>query len=381
MADIEAINDLKDDEKLSAIEERAAMLASELNSAKDPSQIKSLGDAAKMLLAMIPGGSPRTGTVTGRVADVIGEAAKKEAEADGDESSVSYAAGGGSRSRMSQELQKAIYNQFMSPEERAYFDKFQAGTQYRMASIDENGNITEKLNEDGKQATVDGAQLKEDFARVKSYTLTEEQQATLTTPDSQRMDAMTPAAEKEELDKLEKSLNNLEGQKAQELAEAGASPEEAKRVRGSFMKARERVRDLKDGLDDLEKAKKGGRRSAEEYAMGDIKLKRGRLRDTLQGDVIDDTLTGKKRSGSMGREKDDDLANEMVTPARTRAGGVSTAGDASAQEANTIIAATQDEGTPADRQQALVSGMRDVSEASNLSPAAAGQVLQTARER
>ena len=378
MADIDTINDLKDDAKLEAIEDRAAMIASQIASATDPSVIRSLGDAAKALMAMIPQGNNRTGTVTGKVAGVISEANSKEAEESEIEGSSGTSAGMGPRSRMSMEFQKAIYNQ-MSAEEKAYYDQFQSGTQYKMASIDENGNITEKMA-DGKQATVDGAQLKEDFARVKSYTLTEEQQANITTPDGQKMGLMAPAEEKKELDRLEKSLDNLEGQKAQELSDTGAGKEEAKRVRGAFMKARERVRDLKDGLDDVEKAKRGGRKSEEEYAMGDVKLKKRRLREALQDDVIDDALTGKKRGSRSGRDKEDDLENEMVTPMTTRAGGIRANGSSDKESAEKEILSSQNT-LQSGNKPALISTMQDVATGTAVSPSAAGETKQSTLER
>ncbi len=381
MADIEAINDLKDDAKLEAIADRAAMIASQLNSATDAASIRALGDAAKLLMASIPQGYANTGSVTSRVESVISAAAQKEAEADGDESSVSYASGSvGPRSRMSMEFQKAIYNQFMSSEERAYYDQFQPGTQYRMATIDENGNITEKMV-DGKQATVDGAQLREDFTRVKAYTLTEEQQSNITLPGGEKITAMPPAEEKKELDKLEKSLDNLEGQKAQELADTGASQEDAKRVRGAFMKARERVRDLKEGLDDLDKAKRNGRRSEEEQATDKVKLSRRRLSTTLKDDVIDDALTEKKRGGRKGREKDDDLENEMVTPANTRAGGVRARDADSKKEADRQVIAATGADKDDDKQVAAISGMRDVGERDLSSLAPAGTANTSSKDR
>ncbi|MFO0389274.1 MAG: hypothetical protein ACK502_06100 [Alphaproteobacteria bacterium] len=393
MADIETINDMKDDEKLSALAERASQIASQIGSTTDPAALRGLAAEAQSLLSAVPIGANGSGSVISRIASVISEATSKEAaESEMEESPTSLGGSRGSMGRMSMEFQKAIYNQFMSSEERAYYDKFQAGTQYKMASIDENGNITEKLV-DGKQATVDGAQLKEDFARVKAYSvdpekddpngrpLTTQQKAALITSDGKRMAELTPAEEKNELKKLEKSLDNLEGQKAQELSEMGGGKEEAKRVRGSFMKARERVRELKNSLDDVEKARMGGLDSAKEQAEGTVRLKKRQLAKTLQEDVIDDALTGKKRGDRMGRDKDD-IENEMVTPNQSKAGGVRAETEEAKRAADGEIMGAKDDGKTPEKTTQITGGQNiDRQDIANLSPAAAGGTTRsTSRE-
>ncbi len=404
MSDIESINNLKDDERLAAIEERASMIASQLNSATDPATIKSLGDAAKMLMSMIPQGNSRTGTVTSRVEGVISAAEKKEAEADIDETSVSFAPSrSGARSAGSLAFQQALYK-FMTDDEKAYFDKFQTGTQYKMATINEDGTITEQTT------TVDGAQIKEDFARVKSYTLPEEQQENITLPDGQKMRNMPPAEEKKELDKLTSSLGNLEGQGAQELMQKQkaelqelmrerAAPEvieevqeeqkkEAREFRGKFMKVRESIARTTKSLDEVAKAQEKGWKEAEVQAKSALKSNkdslRSDIRDAFRTLVENSDDNNKQREGRdrKGREKDNDFENQMVTPANTRAGGIRARDAKSRKEAEgAIMGAKDDEQVP--EKTAAIGGMKDVADRdlAALSPTAvAGETRRSSRE-
>jgi len=138
-------------------------------------------------------------------------------------------------------LERAIFN-YMTHEEQHYLQSIDPNKQYLVQKIDANGNVVE-----GAAHEVSGAELREDVARVKLHTLSKEDQEKVRAEEEKNKkdepghshdgEAKSPQAkEKEEMQKLQKSLDNLEGHEAQktlaaaEEASKGKSSEEQQQI-------------------------------------------------------------------------------------------------------------------------------------------------------
>lgn len=293
MSDVENIDHgLEGGKLLAALEERAALIMSQIASSNDPSQLRSLANEARMLITQIPQGSTRAGTTRALIDAAVQSGEQRASEAEGDEGSQALSGGGGGPRSLGSSAFQSQMLQLMSSQERQFMNSLEDNKQYKMASIDKDGNVTET----GK--SVEGAQLKEDFARVKYHSLTEEQQAGVTLPDGTKATHMTPEQENKELDKLNKSLDDLEGYKAHKLMEQGASRDECKECHRHFDKAREQVHGIQDRIRRRQELRENGKDTEANMENAMIQVDKGRLRKTLKDEVIDDALLGEGKQGS-----------------------------------------------------------------------------------
>ncbi len=288
MADVETINELKGEELLAALEERAAQIAGAINSAS-PAEAGDLADQANSLKAQVPQGSARSGSVMSRIEAVV-QAARNAAGEEEDEAGMGTSRSGRGSRMTSKAFQMGVF-QFMSQAEKNYFNSFQEGQQYKVAQLNEDGTITET----GK--TVDGAEVKSALSRVKYNTLSEEQQSQIPGPDGKAPNKRTPDEEIKELDNLKGDLDTLESRKAQELMESGAGIEERKRTKRNFDGARDQVDGLKGRVRRAKELQEGGKGKEAEASMEKamIDVDRGRLRNTLQKNILDESVTGDQK--------------------------------------------------------------------------------------
>ncbi|MCE2926818.1 MAG: hypothetical protein LW823_04135 [Rickettsiales bacterium] len=257
-----------------------------------------------------------------------------------------------------------------SPDELRYFDSFNPTESYTLLAVGKDGNLTgEKL------PSVSGAQLREDFARLKFHTLSPQQQAqvrdqipTEPSPASSSPDASKPQAEppkpgtlgadKREMEQLQQSMDRLEGVEAQRSVERhkGANDaargeirqrhqhfERAREISGEIIERVERVETREAQVKGLEAmaqvpmpmmpniaamvlpVAKENLEQEKRNAASDIKEKREELRQTIQEDVIDKGLVGNPQQPSQSRGEakqppiqisgaTDVKADDLVTP-------------------------------------------------------------------
>lgn len=303
MSDVETINELTDKERIAAIAQRAAQLESEAR--YDPAGAKA---RATDLLAQLPPGAP--GSVIALVERAIAAADQYAAEAEADEGSS--LGNGGPTGALSMNFQSQVYR-FMSKGEQQFFNSLDSNTQYKMSRINEDGSI------EPTDKTVSGAQLKEDFARVKYHTLSDEERAGITTPEGQKSSEMTASQQIKELDKLNDSLDNLEGHKAEQLMEENASPDECKRCHQKFSGARDQVERLRDRIERAQELRGQGRNQEANMEKAMIDVDRHKLRTHLQKEVINDALLDKHSEGrehhiSGAHHVDDERSAQLAAP-------------------------------------------------------------------
>ena len=235
-------------------------LTSKLKSATDPAVIRGI-------IASLSGMSAAANSAAGRkIAEALAAAEKKLQEAIEDEKvekghypSRSYPLD----LARDTALTKAVYQHFTEEEQR-YFSSINPNQNYTLLSVDSNGNLVE-----GAKREVSGAQLREDFARLKYHTLPPEKQAEIRGHEAREKglsEEQIEAAQKpptleqakKEAQQIKESMDNLQGHEAQKTVEkhGGSTPEAKKEIKERhkhFEKARQISGDIIDRAEQVEK--------------------------------------------------------------------------------------------------------------------------------
>ncbi|MGE0753844.1 MAG: hypothetical protein AB7L92_01645 [Alphaproteobacteria bacterium] len=287
MSDVDRVDHgLEGDEHLARLEERAEMLATSANGVQDASVAQGIAGAIKNLINQIRSSSPRAGSAIARIEDAAqrAESATSDAEDGASEEEAPLSAG---RMR-SGSFQKELFNKFGTPAEQQFMKTLKNGpAEYRMATINADGSISET------DKVISKEQAQEDFTRIKYHSLPEEQQGQLRESGMKPAAQMNAEEETQELSKLRDSLDNMEGYKAQDMMRSGASKADALRVHEGFEKARDQVDQLRGRIMRREELRTDGRDQEANMENAMIEVDRGRLRNTLKKDVIDDAILGK----------------------------------------------------------------------------------------
>lgn len=260
-------DDSAEQEEGRALSHRAGSLESAVMNARMPSELEQLIHELKAL-HMSALAAPGAGAVSSHVNSVLMLAERRYVQATLEEDKMIEVIGAEGAAFCC-----GMY-QFMTTKEKQFFDSLVPGQEYEMMRIDENGNIVST----GRM--VDGAQLREDFSRIKYHALDEEEQRQAPSPPG----AKTP---EEEMDRLQESLENMEGHEAQKMHERGASPEEARQCHDRYHCAHEQVERVREGHRRVREARDAGEDEsviATENAR--LQVEEEKLRDTLQNDII-----------------------------------------------------------------------------------------------
>lgn len=267
---------------LSALKQDVDQLKATLSVSTNSISIRAIMDQLKSIQNKVPPTVPGAGAVQGDIASALHEAerhyqeelAEEEAALDGMMTQVESAA-------FCYSMRK-----HMSPMEKKFFDSFVSGQQYQMGQwSEEEGRYVQS------DQTVDGALLKEDFARIKYHTLSDEEKAQAGKPPGSK------SAEKE-MDRLHESLDRMEGHEANEMIKRGAGKDECRRCHERFKKAHDqtdKVKGLHRKVRELDEDGKDSKTAR--LALKDAEKQLGK---TLQEDIIDDTLV---KSPSEGRSQ------------------------------------------------------------------------------
>lgn len=254
-------------EEIRALSHRASSLESAVMNTRMPSELEQLIHELKAL-HMNALAVPGAGTVSSGVSSLLMLAERRYIQATLEEDKMIEVIGAEGTAFCC-----GMY-QFMTTKEKQFFDSLVPGQEYEMMRIDEHGNIV------STGRTVDGAQLREDFSRIKYHALNEEEQRQAPSPPG----AKTP---EEEMDRLQESLENMEGHEAQKMHERGASPEEARQCRDRYRCAHEQVDRVRERHRSVREAREAG---ADEHVIATesarLQVEEEKLRDTLQNDII-----------------------------------------------------------------------------------------------
>jgi len=340
-------------------------LTSKLKSATDPTVIRGI-------IASLSGMSAAANSAAGRkIAEALAAAEKRLQEAIEDEKvEKGYYPSRSYPLDLARDtaLTKAVYQHFTEEEQR-YFSSINPNQNYTLLSVDANGNLVE-----GAKREVSGAQLREDFSRLKYHTLPPEKQAEIRGHEAREKglsEEQIEAAQKpptleqakKEAQQIKESMDNLQDHEAQKTVEKhrGATPEAKKEIKERhehFKKAHqisdeiieraeqvgkkeEQVRQLEEfakvplpmmpnlaalalpvAQENLEKEKKA--------ASEDIREKKEELRKTIQEDVINNGLGVKPDEMSAEKDrknpKQDNIS--ISAPTSVSAGDMPTPGSA-----------------------------------------------------
>ena len=260
-------DDSAEQEESRALSHRAGSLENAVMNTRMPSELEQLIHELKAL-HMSALAAPGAGAVSGHVSSILMLAERRYIQATLEEDKMIEVIGAEGAAFCC-----GMY-QFMTQKEKQFFDSLVPGQEYEMMRIDEQGNIVST----GRM--VDGAQLREDFSRIKYHAMDQEDQRQAPTPPG----ASTP---EEEMDKLQESLENMEGHEAQKMHERGASHEEARHCRDRYRCAHEQVDRVRERHRSVREAREAG---ADEHVIATenarLQVEEEKLRDTLQNDII-----------------------------------------------------------------------------------------------
>lgn len=259
---VRVMNIESSDQKLSSLAQQVENLKGEINGAKSSGDVQSIINKLRGIEGRIPLGLAGTAPLQALISKTLEAAEKRKLEEQAQEEAV-FAA-------MMKEVMSSAFCygvcKHMTETEKEFFNSFVPGQKYDIYEW-KNGEYVLSRNAGGGATEVDGAQLREDFARIKYHALNDEQKEQVGKPPG-------AASEAEEMDQLKESLDRMEGYQGGELVKKGASKAECRRCHDKFERAR-------------------GQADLVAQGQGDKK----ELRRLLQEEIINETLVPSQSGG------------------------------------------------------------------------------------
>lgn len=276
------------DKKLEALAVQVENLKGEANLAKSSADVQSTINKLSEILSRIPLGLPGTAPLQAAVRAALAEAEKHKQEELAQEDSMFSA--------MMREVRSSMFCygvcKHMTTQEKNFYDSFKAGQKYDVYEW-RNGEYAPALNADGTAKTVDGASLKQAFADIKYHALN----------DGQKKETGAPpgaASETEQMDRLHKSLDLMEGH--------------CRRGHDKFRKAHDQADKVKRLNHQVSELASAGEAKKEKIARLALKDAKDELRQTLQRDILDQTLVPSQARGEQMAQGLDISNKEAVSP-------------------------------------------------------------------